>query len=155
MPATPSERLRELGLFLPPPPEPKGSYAPAVRDGSHVYVSGQIPLDGGNVVAPGLVDRDVPVARAQVLARQATLQGLAAAAGLLGSIDRIARPLRVAVYVASSEGFDRQHEVGNGSTGLLGELFGSEVRPVRVSLGATRLPLNAAIEVELLLLASP
>ncbi len=151
MSALPSERLRARNLVLPPPPEPKGSYAPAVRDGTRLYVSGQIPSDGGTVLSPGRVDADVPVPRAQELARRATLQGLSAAAALVGGIDRIARPIRVAVYVASSDGFVRQHEVGNGATELLGELFGTDARPARVALGAVRLPLDAPVEVELLL----
>ncbi len=147
----PSERLRALGLRLPPPPEPKGSYAPIVVDGRLAYVSGQIPLEGGAVLSPGLVDASVPVARAKELARRATLQGLSATSAALGSLDRIERPVRVAVFVASSEGFTRQHEVGNGATELLNELFGDEAKPARVSLGASRLPLDAPVEVELLL----
>lgn len=151
MAPTPTEQLRALGLALPPLPEPKGSYAPAVRDGALVYVSGQIPLDGAAVRSPGRVDADVPVATAQELARAATLQGLAAAAAVAGGLDRIRRAVRVAVYVASSDGFTRQHEVGNGSTELLNALFGADQKPARVSLGAVRLPLDAPVEVELLL----
>lgn len=150
MSPSPSERLRSLGIELPPPASPKGSYSPAVRDGTHVYVSGQIVTDGGTAVHPGRVDEDLTVDQAKALARQATLQALSSIAALVGSVDRIRRVLRVGVYVASSDGFTRQHEVGNGATELLIEIFGEAGRPARVSMGVPRLPLNAPVEVELL-----
>lgn len=143
-----SDRLRELGIVLPPPPHPRGSYTAVVRDGGQAWVAGQIALDEGSVVRPGLVDRDVPVGDAQGVARRATLQALSALERELGTLDRIRRVTRVAVYVASSPGFVRQHEVGNGATDLLVELFGEAGRPARVSMGVAGLPLNAPVEVE-------
>ena len=146
-----SSRLRELGIELPPAPAPKGSYAPAVVEGNRVHVSGQIVSVAGGVRSPGRVGADVPIVEAQAIARAATLQALAAAAAASGgSIDRILRPLRVVVFVASADDFDRQHEVANGATDLLDALFGPERRPVRCAVGVTRLPLNAPVEVELL-----
>jgi enamine deaminase RidA (YjgF/YER057c/UK114 family) len=144
----PTERLSALGLLLPPRPTPKGTYAPVVVDEGVAYVSGQIVTDEGRIVHPGLVDHEVPVATAQELTRRATLQGLSALADALGSIDRIRRVLRVGVYVASSPGFVRQHEVANGATDLLVDLFGEAGRPARASVGVTSLPLNAPVEVE-------
>ena len=149
MPA-PSERLRELGIELPPPPHPAGTYAPVVLDGGRAYVSGQIVTDGGKVIRPGLVDLDVSAEDARDLARRATLQGLSALGDALGSIDRVRRFLRVGVYVASSPGFHRQHEVANGATELLVQLFGDDGRPARVAVGVARLPLDAPVEVEFL-----
>lgn len=148
--ATPSERLRELGLVLPPPPQPAGTYSPVVLEGDHAWVSGQIVTDAGSVVRPGLVDRDVPVDVARDLARRAALQALSALAAALGSIDRVQRFLRVTVYVASSPGFARQHEVANGATELLVEVFGDTGRPARAAVGVASLPLNAPVEVEFL-----
>jgi enamine deaminase RidA (YjgF/YER057c/UK114 family) len=144
----PSERLRTLGISLPPPPRPAGSYRPVARDGKFAWVAGQIVLEAGAVVRPGFVDRDVPSDVARDLARRATLQALSALDAELGSIDRIARFLRVAVYVASSPGFARQHEVANGATDLLVELFGESGRPARLAVGVAGLPLNAPVEVE-------
>jgi len=144
----PSERLRALGITLPPPPRPAGSYVPVARHGDLAWVAGQIVFENGAVVRPGLVDRDVPADAARDLARRATLQALSALAAELGSIDRIRRFLRVAVYVASSPGFVRQHEVANGATDLLVELFGEAGRPARVAIGVASLPLHAAVEVE-------
>jgi enamine deaminase RidA (YjgF/YER057c/UK114 family) len=119
-------------------------------DGPRAYVSGQIVTEGGRAVHPGHVGREVDLATAQSIARRATLQALAAVAGAVGSIDRIHRILRVGVYVATADGFDRPHEVGNGATDLLVELFGDAGRPARVSMGVAVLPLNAPVEVELL-----
>ncbi|MGI0071571.1 MAG: RidA family protein [Thermoplasmata archaeon] len=150
MAPTPTERLRALGIELPPPPKPAGAYSPVVTHGGLAWVSGQIVVESGKVVHPGWVDRDVPVDVARDLARRAALQALSALGASLGSIDRVERFLRVAVYVATSPGFDRPHEVANGATELLIDLFGDHGRPARVAIGVASLPLNAAVEVEFL-----
>lgn len=148
---TATERLATLGIELPPPPKPAGAYSPVVVHGGFAWVSGQIAVDGGKVVRPGLVDRDVPVDAAKELARRATLQALSALRATLGSLDRVERFVRVAVYVASSDGFDRPHEVANGATELLIDLWGESGRPARIAVGVARLPLNAPVEVEFFL----
>jgi enamine deaminase RidA (YjgF/YER057c/UK114 family) len=150
MTQSPSERLADLGLRLPAPPRAAGSYAPVVVDGTHAWVSGQIVARDGSVLFPGKVDENVSAAQAQEVARLATLQGLSALSETLGSIDRIRRVLRVGVYVASSPRFTEQHEVGNGATELLIELFDEAGRAARASVGVLALPLNAPVEVELL-----
>lgn len=149
MPPTPTERLRELGITLPPPPKPMGSYAPVVVDRGLATVAGQIATAAGSVLSPGLVDRDVPVDRAKELARAATLQGLSALSDALGSLDRVRRILRVTVYVASSEGFVRHPEVANGASELLIELFGEAGRPARSAVGVASLPAHAPVEIEI------
>lgn len=146
----PSERLRELGIELPPPPPPAGTYTPVVHAERQAWVAGQIVTEAGAVVSPGLVDRDVRPELARDLARRASLQGVSALANALGSVDRVRRFLRVTVYVASSPGFYRQHEVANGATEVLVQLWGEEGRPTRVAVGVASLPLNAPVEVELL-----
>ncbi|MGA8604887.1 MAG: RidA family protein [Thermoplasmata archaeon] len=150
MTPTPSERLRELGLTLPPPPKPAGTYSAVVRDGEHAWVSGQIVTEAGNVVHPGLVDRDVSIDVARELARRTALQALSALAAELGSVDHVRGFLRVTVFVASSPGFGRQHEVANGATELLVQVFGDAGRPARAAVGVAGLPLNAPVEVEFL-----
>ncbi len=145
---TPGARLAELGIELPPPPRPAGTYSPVVVHGDRAWVSGQIVLRGGTPLHPGLVDRDVSVAQAQEAARGAALQALSALAAELGSVDRIRRVLRVAVYVASVPTFGQQHVVGNGATDLLVSVFGEAGRPARVAMGVAALPLNAPVEVE-------
>jgi len=147
---TPSERLRSLGLELPAPPRPVGTYSAVVLEEGRAWVSGQIATEAGAPVSPGLVDRDVSLDVAQGLARRASLQGVSALAAALGSIDRIRQLVRVTVYVASSPGFVRQHEVANGATEVLVQLFGENGRPSRVAVGVAQLPLNAAVEVDLI-----
>jgi len=126
-----------------------------VLEGDRAWVSGQIVTEGGSVLHPGLVDGDVPVEVARDLARRAGLQALSALAAELGSIDRIRRFLRVTVYVASSPGFGRQHEVANGATELFVQLFGEAGRPARAAVGVASLPLNAPLEVECLVRTGP
>lgn len=148
MVGTPSERLRSLGIELPPPPKAVGTYSPVSIHNHLAWVSGQIVTEAGAVVHPGLVDRDVSLEDARDLARRATLQALSALHASLGSIDRVHRFLRVVVYVATSPGFYRPHEVANGATELLVELFGEESRPARATVGVASLPLNAPVEAE-------
>jgi enamine deaminase RidA (YjgF/YER057c/UK114 family) len=145
----PSARLAQQGITLPPPPRPAGTYA-VVVEGDRAWVSGQIATEDGRVLSPGLVDRDVDLERARELARKGALQALSALAATLGSVDRIRRALRLGVYVASSPGFYRQHEVANGASELLVEVFEEAGRPARSSFGVSALPLNAPVEVELL-----
>lgn len=149
MSASPTQRLKELGLGLPPPPKPAGTYSSVVVYGSQAWVSGQVVLHDGAVLHPGLVDRDVSPDAAKEVARRATLQALSALAVAVGSLDRVERIVRVGVYVASVPTFTRHHEVGNGATELLTAIFGEAGRPARVSMGVSALPLNAPVEVEM------
>jgi len=141
--------MKELGLSLPAPPKPAGTYSSVVVDGSRAWVSGQIVLQDGAILHPGLVDRDVSPETAKEVARRAALQALSALDATLGSLDRVRRIIRVAVYVASVPTFTRQHEVGNGATEVLTQIFGEAGRPARVAMGVAALPLNAPIEVEM------
>jgi len=143
-------RLRTLGVALPPPPKPAGTYRPVVVDGDHAFVSGQVPLIDGRPVHPGLVGAAVDVAQAKLAAEQATLQALSALAAELGSLDRVERIVRVAVYVASTPEFTQHADVANGATELLIRVFGEDGRPARASVGVAALPLGASVEVELL-----
>ncbi len=149
MPPTTSDRLRHLNLTLPPPPEAKGAYSPVVVSDRRAWVSGQIVTEGGEVVHPGRVDGEVSADVAKDLARRASLQAVSALTHKLGTIDRVHRIERVTVYVASSPGFFRQHEVANGATEILIEIWGNDGRPARAAVGVAALPLNAPVEVEL------
>ena len=146
----PTERLREFGIALPPPPTPAGTYRPVVVDGDSAWVSGQIPTVDGRPLHPGVVGRDVTLAEAKEAAERAVLQALSALHQELGTLDRVKRIVRVAVYVASAPAFTQHADVGNGATELLVRVFGEDGRPARVSLGAATLPLGACVEVELL-----
>jgi enamine deaminase RidA (YjgF/YER057c/UK114 family) len=144
-----ARKLKELGIVLPPPPAPRGWYLPAVVHGGYAWVSGMLPLRDDKLVAEGLVDADVKVPVAKQAARLAMMNSLSSLNAALGGLDRVERVVRVAVYVASSEGFTSQPDVANGASELLTNVFGEEGRHARVAMGAARLPLNSPVEVGL------
>ncbi len=147
---TPSRRLEQLGVSLPRPPAPVGAYVPGIRTGNLVLVSGQIPIEGGVVKVSGKVGREVTLEIAARAARQCALNALAIAAETAGGLDNIARIVRLAVFVNSAPGFTDQPKVANGASELMVEIFGEAGRHVRAAVGASELPLNAAVEVELM-----
>ncbi|MCK6457917.1 MAG: RidA family protein [Phycisphaerae bacterium] len=147
---TPSQRLQSLGLSLPPVTKPIGSYVPGTRVGTLVMCSGQLPIKDGQLLAAGKVGRDVTLEVAQAAARRAALNALAVLAEAAGSIDRIARIVRLAVFVNSAAGFFDQPKVANGASDLMVEVFGDGGRHVRAAVGAAELPMNACVEVEVM-----
>lgn len=147
---TPSQRLAELQLTLPPVTPPVGSYIPGVRVGPLVLVSGQLPMSQGKLLAVGKVGRDVTLEEANRAARQCALNALAIAAETAGGIDRIARVVRLGVFVNSADGFTDQPKVANGASDLMVDLFGDAGKHVRAAVGCNELPLNAAVEVEMM-----
>ncbi len=151
----PSERLQELKLALPAVAKPVGSYVPAIRSGTMVYTSGQLPIRDGKVIYTGKVPGDVSVEDATDGAAIAVLNALAAAAEQVGGVDHIDRVIRVAVFVNSSPGFTGQPKVANGASDMLAEIFGDAGRHARAAVGAAELPLNAAVEVELMVEVKP
>jgi enamine deaminase RidA (YjgF/YER057c/UK114 family) len=147
-------RLAALGLELPAVPAPAAAYAPAVRHGDLVLVSGQLPIADGALLATGLVgdapgEHDVDAAAA--LASRCALNVLAAAAAVAGGLDRLAAVLRVGVFVASGEGLTRQHLVADGASQLLAAVLGPGAVHARAAVGVARLPLDAPVEVEAML----
>ena len=147
---TPSQRLKELNLTLPPVTRPVGSYVPAIRSGGHVFVSGQIPMQDGQMKCTGKVGRDVTLEQAAAAARLCALNGLANAAEAAGGVDRLTRVVRLGVFVNSAPGFADQPKVANGASDLMVQVFGDAGRHARAAVGAAELPLNAAVEVEML-----
>jgi enamine deaminase RidA (YjgF/YER057c/UK114 family) len=143
-----SRRLSELGITLPTPPRPVGSYVPGVRVGNLVMCSGQLPMADGKLLAKGKVGRDLSLESAQAAARQAALNALAILAATAGGIDHIVRIVRLAVFVNSAPGFTDQPKVANGASDLMTQVFGDAGRHVRAAVGAAELPLDACVEVE-------
>lgn len=145
-------RLAAKGITLPEPPQPVAAYVPCVRTGSLLYISGQLPLAAGQLLATGAVPDQVPPDQAREAAAQCVLNALAIAKHELGgNLSRIARVVRVGVFVQSVDGFAGQPQVANGASELLQDLFGDAGRHARAAVGVNALPLNAAVEVELLL----
>lgn len=145
------ERLGALGHQLPQLPKPVAKYVPAVRSGSHVFVSGQLPMREGKLVAEGPVASKASVEQAQHAAAQCALNGLAAVdQALEGDWGRLVRIVRLGVFVNSDPDFHEQHLVANGASELIGEAFGEAGVHVRAAVGCPSLPLGASVEIELL-----
>jgi enamine deaminase RidA (YjgF/YER057c/UK114 family) len=147
---SPQERLAALGLTLPEVARPQAAYVPAVRTGQHVYVSGQLPIADGKLLATGKVGAEVDAERASALARVCALNALAAAASAAGGLGGIARIVKVTGFVASAPGFGGQPEVINGASELLIEVLGEAGRHARSAVGVAELPRNTPVEVELI-----
>lgn len=144
-----SARLAELGITLPAVTKPLAAYVPAVRTGNLVYTSGQLPLKGGELIATGKVGAAVTPDAAKAAARQCALNALAAIDALVG-IDSVTRIVKVVGFVASSPGFSGQPGVVNGASEFLGEVFGPSGAHARSAVGVSELPLDAPVEVELI-----
>jgi enamine deaminase RidA (YjgF/YER057c/UK114 family) len=144
-------RLAELGLELPAVATPVAAYVPAVLDGDHVWTSGQLPMVDGELAATGKVgegDGFVDPAEAARLARVCALNALAAVQSVVGDLDLVARVVKVVGFVASDPAFTGQPKVINGASELLGEVFGERGAHARSAVGVAVLPLDAPVEVE-------
>ncbi|HEX7740197.1 MAG TPA: RidA family protein [Marmoricola sp.] len=148
--ATPEERLAELGLTVPEVPAPVAAYVPAVRSGNHIFTSGQLPMRDGQLLHTGKVGGEVTQEEAVECARQCGLNALAAVRAELGSLGTIKRIVKVVAFVASTPDFTGQPLVANGVSELLGEVFGDAGRHARSAVGVPVLPLDAPVEVELM-----
>jgi enamine deaminase RidA (YjgF/YER057c/UK114 family) len=143
-----SSRLAELGIVLPDVVPPLAAYVPAVRTGNLVYTSGQLPLQAGKLPQTGKVGAEVSPEDGKELARTCALNALAAVHSLVG-IDAVTRVVKVVGFVASAPGFNGQPGVINGASHLLGEVFGDAGAHARSAVGVSELPLDAPVEVEL------
>jgi len=146
---TPEERLAELGLSVPEVAAPVAAYIPAVRSGNHVYTSGQLPMRDGQLMATGKVGGEVTQEEAVECARQCGLNALAAIRAELGDLSQVKRVVKVVAFIASTPDFTGQPLVANGVSQLLGDVFGDIGRHARSAVGVPVLPLDAPVEVEL------
>lgn len=145
------EKLEALGIKLPQGPKPVAAYVPAVLAGKWVYVSGQVPFVEGEVKIKGKVGGEVSEAQGYEAAKICVINCLAQVKQLLGSLDKVERIVKVTGFVNSAPGFVRQPAVVNGASELLGQVFGEAGHHARAAVGVSELPLNAAVEVELIL----
>ncbi len=151
----PEARLADLGLELPPVPEPAGSYVPATRTGPLIFTAGQVPFKDGKLLLTGKVGADVTVEEAQEAARLCALNAIAAAAEKAGGLNRLRDIVKVTGFVASAPGFNGQPDVVNGASDLVGEVFGEAGLHARSAVGVAELPLDAPVEVELVASLDP
>lgn len=147
--STPDERLAELGLRLPDVPRPVAAYLPAVRTGNLVYTSGQLPLRDGALIAAGKVGGEVSPETAVECARQCALNALAVVRAEIGDLTQVKRIVKVVAFIASTPDFTGQPQVANGASELLGHVFGAAGTHARSAVGVPVLPLDAPVEVEL------
>ena len=147
---TPEERLAELGLEVPEVVPPVAAYIPALRSGNQVFTSGQLPMRDGELVATGVVGSDVTPEVAKECARLCALNAIAAVKSVVGDLSAVKRVVKVVGFVASTPDFTGQPGVVNGASELLGEVFGDAGIHARSAVGVPVLPLDAPVEVELI-----
>jgi enamine deaminase RidA (YjgF/YER057c/UK114 family) len=149
-PASAEQRLKELGITLPPPPQPFGVYAEAVQTGNLLFLTGMMPTEGRAAKFVGRVGAEIDVEAGRAAAHLAALNALAVARQYLGSLDRVTRVVRLGVSVATSGDVREQPKVADGASQLLQDVFGKEKNPCRLVYGVASLPLGTPVELELI-----
>ncbi len=149
-PASAEQRLKELGIKLPVPPEPFGAYVEAVQTANLLFLSGMLPTEGHGAKFIGRVGAEVDVETGRKAARLATLNVLAVARQHLGSLDKVRRIVRLGVSVATSGDVRDQPKVADASSELLQDVFGKDKSPCRLVYGVASLPLGAPVELEII-----
>ncbi|MBK8191002.1 MAG: RidA family protein [Vampirovibrionales bacterium] len=155
-PARYPQTLAEWDAMLPPPPQPVGSYVPIVQAGALLYTSGVLPMRDGQLLSPGAVGSfTVTLEQGQEAARQCALNALSLVKAHLGSLSRVERVVKITGFVNSPAAFTDQPKVLNGASDLLVAVFGEAGRHARSAVGVAALPLNAPVEIELILAVRP
>jgi len=143
------DKLKELGIEIPTPPSPAGSYIPVVTTGNLAFVSGQIPMKEGKVVFEGKVPEIQSVNLAREAAKICIINGLAQLKANLGSLDKITKFIRISGFVNSEPDFTEQPKVINAASDLLVEVFGDMAKHSRIAVGVASLPLNSTVEIDM------
>jgi len=144
------DKLKELGIEIPTPPNPAGSYIPVVTTGNLAFVSGQIPMKEGKVVFEGKVPEKQSVGLAREAAKICIINGLAQLKANLGSLDKITKFVRISGFVNSESHFTEQPKVINAASDLLVEVFGDMAKHSRIAVGVASLPLNSTVEIDMI-----
>ncbi|CAN7426857.1 RidA family protein [Rhizobium sp. LjRoot30] len=149
-------RLKELGITLPQAAAPAANYVPYTISGNLLYLSGQLPIEGGKIAVTGLLGQDVDVAAGSRAAELCAINILSQAkAALGGDLGRIVRILKLNGFVASVPTFTEQHLVINGASNLLANVLGDAGKHARAAVGMAALPLNAAVEIDAVIEIAP
>ena len=149
------QRITELGLTLPTPPQPVATYVPFAQVGTLLFLSGVVPSRDGKIVYQGKLGRDFSKDEGYEATKLTLLNALANIRLAVGSLDRVKRIVKMTGYVASHEGFMEQPFVVNGASDLLVEIFGEAGRHARVAVGVAELPLGVPVELELIVEVLP
>ena len=150
-PPSAEQRLQELGIKLPTPPEPFGTYVEAVQTGNLLFLTGMLPTEGRTAKFAGRVGAELDAEAGSKAARLAALNAMAVAREHLGSLDRVTRIVRIGVMVATSGDRHEQPKVADGASELLQEVFGRDKNPCRLVYGVASLPLGTPVELEVIL----
>lgn len=145
---SPEDRLKELGIELPPSPGPLGSYVPAVRTGNLIFLSGILPLRHGKLTRTGKVGKDLTVNEAREEAKTAAINALSILKAHIGDLRKVTRCVKLSGYIASSPDFTEQPKVLDAASGLMSEVFGEAGRHARAALGVPVLPMDSPVEIE-------
>jgi enamine deaminase RidA (YjgF/YER057c/UK114 family) len=149
-PASAEQRLKELGITLPAPPEPFGAYVEAVQTGNLLFLSGMLPTEGHAAKVIGRVGAELDVEAGRAAARIAALNVLAVTRQHLGSLDKVTRIVRLGVSVATSGDVRDQPKVADAASELLQDVFGKDKSPCRLVYGVASLPLGTPVELEVI-----
>ena len=144
------EKIKELGFELPEVAKPLAAYVPAKLVGNLVMTSGQVPVVKGTIKYSGKVGKDLSEEDGQKAAQICALNCLAAIKSVIGDLDKIVEVVKLTVFVTSAEDFTAQPNVANGASELIGQIFGEAGKHVRSAVGVTALPMNAAVEIEMI-----
>lgn len=142
------DKLRSLHIDLPALSGPFGAYVPAKRVGNLIYVSGQLPMKEGKLLATGQVPSRSRIEQAKLAARQCVINALATVNSLPGGVEQILGVVRVGAFISSDTNFTQQPQIANGASELLIELLGDAGKHVRAAVGVNTLPLDASVEIE-------
>src|SRR5439155_22258180 len=142
------EKLKSVGIALPPVSGPFGSYIPARKVGNLIFVAGQLPMKDGKLLATGQVPSRCSLEQARAAARQCLIYSLAAVQSLQGGIDQLIGVVRVGAFVSSDANFTEQPKVADAASELLKEIFGDSGQHVRAAVGVNTLPRDASVEIE-------
>jgi enamine deaminase RidA (YjgF/YER057c/UK114 family) len=144
------EKMKELGFTLPETVKPLAAYIPAIRTGDYVYTSGQVPFADGKLKYGGKIGSDLSIEEGQKAAELCALNALSAIKSVIGDLNKIEQIVKVTVFVNSADGFSDQPKVANGASEFLGKIFGEAGKHARSAVGANGLPVNSAVEVEMI-----
>jgi enamine deaminase RidA (YjgF/YER057c/UK114 family) len=144
------EKIKELGFIIPETVKPLAAYIPAIRTGDFVYTSGQVPFSDGKLKYSGKIGFDLSVEEGQKAAELCALNALSAIKGVIGNLNNIEQIVKLTVFVNSADGFTDQPKVANGASEFLGKVFGDAGKHARSAVGVNELPVNSAVEIEMI-----
>ena len=144
------DKIKELGCILPETPKPLAAYIPAIKTGDYVYTSGQVPFAEGELKYAGKIGFDLSIEEGQKAAELCALNALSAIKSVVGDLNKIEQIIKVTVFVNSADAFTDQPKVANGASEFLGKIFGEAGKHARSAVGVNELPVNSAVEVEMI-----